>query len=73
MARVTILRFFRAVATVALALAAGGPARAELLTGDPSADGWTAGPNSLQNGFYIRGGGQLQLQHVPHRLHRDRR
>ena len=55
MVRVTVLRFVRTVATVALALAAGGPARAELLTGDPSADGWTAGPNSLQNGFYIRG------------------
>ena len=56
MARVTVMRFVRALALTAAALAAGGPARAEMLTGDPSADGWTAGANSLQNGFYIRGG-----------------
>lgn len=37
-------------------------ASAQTITGNPFADGWTAGGNSMANGVYIRGGGLFSYQ-----------
>ena len=47
---------------IALTIFAGAAtARADMLTGDPVADGWSRVANSLDNGFYIRGAGNYSF------------
>ena len=59
MTRPTVRLILRVLAVVASGLTCHGTARAELLTGDPSADGWALGANSLQAGTYVRGNGNF--------------
>ena len=59
MTRSTAWLTLRVLAAVASGLTGPGTSRAELLSGDPSADGWAAGANSLQAGTYVRGGGNF--------------
>ena len=54
------IKAFAAVVTLGLCAAAGTPALAAELSGNPFADGWAAtGKTSLDNGTYIRGAGNF--------------